>query len=106
MTISASRCAADKDLLIRSRDMYRDLSVALSEKIEELKIAEAENSGLSDQQTVALRAHRKAQQTVIELEASLVRNSKAEAAGGSVELDLTSARDEINARLAVWIAEG
>ena len=106
MTISASRRAADKDLLDRSRDLYRDLSVALSEEIEGLKNARAGNAGWGKEQEDALKSHRKSVQTVIELEANLVRNNKAEAAGGSVELDLTSARDEINARLAVWIAEG
>jgi hypothetical protein len=102
MTISAERRAAASDLLERTLDMYRDLSVALSERIAEFKagIGEAD----CKKPVGALQAHHRALQTVLDIEASLGIRNRACAAGGA-ELDLTAARAEILAKLAVWVAE-
>ncbi len=104
MTISAESTAAASDLLERTLELYRDLSVALRERITRFK----GSSGIGDVDCVkdvdALRAHHKALQTVLELEAGLVKRSRAGANGAGGELDLDGARAEILARLAVWPA--
>ena len=105
MTISAEGTAAAGDLLDRALELYRDLSVALRERITKFK----GSSGVGDVDCVkdveALRAHHKALQTVLEIEAGLVKRNRAGVQGEGGELDLDGARAEILARLAVWAAE-
>lgn len=99
MTISATDRAALSSRLEHSLELYRDLAVALSGRIADLKAgAGDEDCKLSE----ALKAHRRALQTVLEAEVNLAKRSKADGTG--LMLDLNSARAEILARLAVWVA--
>jgi hypothetical protein len=100
MTISADR-AADGDRLERTLELYRDLTMALRDRITLLK------AGTSDDVKGAAEvvgAHRKALQMVLEIEASLGKRTKATDGGSGAELDLGAARTEIVERLAVWVA--
>jgi DNA uptake protein ComE-like DNA-binding protein len=98
MTISATDRAVHSSRLEHSLELYRDLAVALSGRITDLKTgAGDEDCKLSE---AALKAHRRALQTVLEVEVSLAKRSNADGAG--TMLDLNSARAEILARLAVW----
>jgi len=99
MTISASGRAADSDRLDRALELYRDLSVALRGRVDQLK-AGADPAKADD----AVKVHQKAMLSVHDAEANLVKRSRAGA--GGVEIDLDSARAEILARLALWAAEG
>ena len=102
MTISANGRAPSDDTLERSLELYRDLSVALSEKIAIFKSTggdPVEKGGPVE----AAKEHRKALQTVLDIEASLGKRSRAWIEGTSLELDLLAARAEIVARLAVWL---
>jgi hypothetical protein len=99
MTSSAVDRAADSDRLERTLELYRDLTVALRDRITLLKSgAQADCKDA----TGAVRDHHKALQTVLEIEASLGKRSKPWAEGAGLELDLVAARAEIAARLAVW----
>jgi hypothetical protein len=102
MTISAKADVRDSDLLERAMDLYRDLSVALRRAIDGLQ-ADADTSGGPKGHLELIRSHQKSLQTVLELEASLGKRTKA--GGGGVELDLDAARAEIRARLAQWLAD-
>lgn len=85
-------------------DLYRDLTVALSERIADLKTRhgdDAECKKIGD----SLREHRRLMQSVFELEASLGKCRQL-GEGASGELDLGAARTEILARLATWSAGG
>jgi hypothetical protein len=104
MTISADFGSVASDVLARSLEEYRDLSLALRERITRLKAA----SPLGDdckEHVAAATAHHKALQTVLDLEASLVKRCRNWTDGGGGDLDLAAARAEILARLAVWAAE-
>ena len=102
MTISASDAAADSERLERTLELYRDLSVALSGQIAQLKAAtDGKLDGASAD--LALKLYSRAL-NVAEAEASLVKRSRAGSGAGDV-LDLDTARAEILARLAVWAAE-
>ena len=103
MTISANRRAAPSEALEQSLELYRDLSMALAEKIAELKAGDVNADGCNES-SETVKSHRKALQTVLEFEASLVKRSNAWIEGTSLELDLIAARAEIVARLAVWVA--
>ena len=103
MTISAEYEVHASDLLARAIELYRDLSLALQDKISVLK------SGIGldaiDKETEdAVKRHQKLLQSVLDIEASVGKRSKACGAGTAVELDLDAARAEIAARLAVWVA--
>lgn len=101
MTISAIEPGrADEDRLERNLVLYRDLSVALQEKITVIKAG----GGDADCKDVldALKAHQRALQTVLELEAGLVKKNRSWTDGGGGEFDLAAARAEILARLAAW----
>jgi hypothetical protein len=91
---------ADSDRLGRTLDLYRDLTVALRDRITLVKAGTGED--VKDALD-AVRDHRKVLQTVLEIEASLGIRSRAWA-GGTGELDLDAARAEIVARLAGWAA--
>ncbi len=101
MTISALDEVRAGDLLARNFELYRDLSVALSERITLLKAGSGEDDRCKE--TVeAVKAHHRALHTVLELEASLVKRSRCWTDGGGSDLDLAAARAEILAKLAVW----
>ena len=102
MTRSAGEWTGDSDWLDRALELYRDLSVALAEKIMALKAGNGRKDEC-EEAVKALEAHRKALQTVIDQEAKIGRRSR-EWAGGTGELDLDAARAEIVARLSVWTA--
>jgi hypothetical protein len=104
MTISADFGSAARDVLARSLEEYRDLSLALKERITRLKAA----SPLGDDCTehvAAAKAYHKALQTVLDLEASLVKRRRNWSDGGGQDLDLDAARAEILERLALWASE-
>lgn len=100
MSFSAPNEDGPDDLFDRNFKLYRDLFMALQDRITFLK------SGGDDpdcKETVeALKAYRRALQSVLDAEASLVKKRKSGAGGSGSELDLESARAEILARLAVW----
>lgn len=95
-------------MLEASLELYRDLSVALRGVITRLKATAGTNAGdakeAGKEVELALASHRKALQTVIDIEASFGKRKQAWADGAS-ELDLDAARAEIAQRLAVWLAE-
>jgi hypothetical protein len=104
MTISANGRAAASDLLERSLELYRDLSVALGERIAKFKLGGAGEDDDCRTQVDAVKDYHRALQTVLDLEASLGKRRKAWVDGTCVELDLAAARDEIRKRLAGWLA--
>lgn len=104
MTISASDEAADSDRLDRALELYRDLSVALRGQIDNLKAGVASGKDVKDA-VDALKVFTNAMNTAHDLEAGLVKRSRAGAGGAGACLDLDAARAEILARLAVWVAE-
>jgi hypothetical protein len=101
MTISALDEVRSDDLLGRNFKLYRDLSAALEGRIAQLKTGKDFDPACKET-LEALKAQQRALQTVLELEASLVKRSRGWADGGGVDLDLTAARAEIVARLALW----
>jgi hypothetical protein len=105
MTISASKGAADRDRLVQSLDLYRDLSVALGERIARLRADPSDDANCKESLD-AIKAHQRALQTVIDLEGSLEKRRQAWVDGTCTELDLGAAREEIRAKLAVWASEG
>jgi hypothetical protein len=101
MTISAIEPdRADEDRLARNLELYRDLSVALQERITVIR-AGGGDAGCKDV-LEAVKAHQRALQTVHEIEAGLVKKNRSWTDGGGGELDLAAARAEILARLAAW----
>jgi hypothetical protein len=105
MTISASKGAAGRDRVTQSLDLYRDLSVALGERIARLR-ADLNDDADCKQSLDAIKAHQRVLQYVLDLEGGLEKRKKAWIDGSCTELDLGAARDEIRARLAVWRADG
>lgn len=104
MTISAlDQTRADEDRLERNLELYRDLTVALRDQITLIKQGGGD-AGCKDV-VEAAKAHHKALQTVLDLEASLVKKHKTWTDGSGGELDLAAARTEILARLAAWAGE-
>lgn len=104
MTISADFGSVASDVLARSLEHYRVLSLALRERITRLEAA----SPLGDDckaHVAAAKDHHSALQTVLELEASLVKRRRYWTDWGGGDLDLAAARAEILERLAVWAAE-
>lgn len=100
MTISALEELGSNDFLDRNFELYRDLSVALQDRITLLK-AGGEPTATKDA-VDAVKAHHRALQTILDLEASLVKRKRCWTDGGGGELDLADARAEILARLAAW----
>lgn len=109
MTTAAFDRGASTSMLEASLELYRDLSVALRGLITRLKADAGMTAGdakeTGKEVESALASHRKALQTVLDLEASFGKRKQAWADGAS-ELDLDAARAEIAERLAVWLAEG
>jgi hypothetical protein len=103
MTISAGESAPDREVFERSIELYRDLSVALRERITHLKTEAGGSAGAQCRRELILR-HQAVLQSVLDLEAGLGTRvgRSGEASGG--ELDLDAARTEIRARLALWLA--
>lgn len=85
--------------------MYRDLSLGLRSRISALATlgsgGDADCKGGQD----AVKAHHRALQTVLDLEASLEKRKQPRSVGASGELDLDAARAEVLARLSVWLNE-
>lgn len=101
MTSSAGEWAGD-DFLGRALFLYRDLSVALADRIAALKAGLGGDADC-EKAMEALKVHQRQLQTVLYQEAKIGRRSR-EWAGGSGALDLDAARAEIVARLSVWAA--
>jgi hypothetical protein len=100
LTISADDGAGDSDRLERTLELYRDLTLALRNRITLLKAGTADDcKSLGGD----VKAHERALQSVLEIEASLGKRRKA---WGGFELDLDAARAEIARRLAVRVTEG
>lgn len=95
MTLSASPEDADGERLARNLELYRDLSLVLQAQVAAMRAGAATAEDAVD----AAKSHRKALQTVLELEASLVTRSR-NRTGGEPMLDLDAARAEILGRLA------
>lgn len=100
MTISAVDRAGDSDRLERSLELYRDLTVALRERITLLKAGTGDDG---KDLGGSVRELQRVLNTVLDIEAGLGKRRKA---WGGEALDLAAARDEIAARLAVRDAEG
>lgn len=105
MTNSAHDRMRDGDKLLDAVDLYRDLSGALRQRISLLKSHVGEDPDCGEA-VKALQSHQKALQTVLDIEERLGKRINAGGAGGSVELDLDAAREEILARLARWSSGG
>lgn len=105
MTNSAHDRMRDGDKLLDAVDLYRDLSGALRQRISLLKSHVGEDPDCGEA-VKALQSHQKALQTVLDIEERLGKRTNAGGAGGSVELDLGAAREEILARLARWSSGG
>lgn len=105
MTNSAHDRMRDGDKLLDAVDLYRDLSGALRQRISLLKSHVGEDPDCGEA-VKALQSHQKALQTVLDIEERLGKRTNAGGAGGSVELDLDAAREEILARLARWSSGG
>ena len=107
MQISAIDEVDAGDLLARNFELYRDLSLALQERITLLKAGVG--GGTADDPckaaVEAVKTHHRALQTVLELEASLVKRKRSWTDGGGGDLDLAAARAEILERLARWTSE-
>ena len=100
MTISADG-AADGDRLERTLALYRDLTVALRDRLTLLETG----ADWNEKETADdVRRHRNALQTVLDIEASLGKRTKATDGGAGLALDLDAARAEVVERLAVWAA--
>jgi hypothetical protein len=100
MTFSAD--AADSDRLERNLALYRDLTVALRDRIALMKAGtEDDLMEIVD----AVRSHRRSLRAVLGIEAGLGKRTEANDEGTGAELDLDAARAEVLARLAVWAAE-
>lgn len=98
MTISANGTLHSGDLLERNVDLYRDLSVVLKERLTFLR--SGGNDPAAKETVEAIKAHHKALQTVLDLEASLVTRNRR--GTENADLDLDAARAEIATRLAAW----
>ena len=104
MAISADDRAANQDRLDQTLALYRDLTVALRDRVTLLEAGTGDKSDC-DAAAKAVTDHHRALQTILQIEASLgIRSRASDGAGG--ELDLGAARAEILARLAVWSDAG
>jgi hypothetical protein len=102
LTISAVDRANDSDRLERALELYRDLTVALRDRITLLK-AGTEGEKVRKELGGDVKQLEGVIGTVIGIEERL---GKRRNAWGGVELDLDAARAEIAQRLAVRAAEG
>jgi hypothetical protein len=100
MTNSAENRGMREPMLAHSLGLYRDLSEALSTQIAQLQAEQGDSKDLED----AVKAHRRILQTALEIGASLVKRSEANA--DRPELDLDAARAEIAERLARRLVGG
>ena len=103
MTSSAGEWAGDSDWLGRTFELYRDLSVALRDRITFLKAGVGEDADDKKTLVESIKDHQRILQTVLDNEGKIGRRSR-EWAGGTGVLDLDAARAEIVARLSVWAA--
>ena len=105
MTSSASSRGADGDRLARTLELYRDLTMALRDRITVLSKPGTDAEAPLREALRVVRDHHMALRTVLDIEEGLKEGSKADVDGGGA-YDLDAARAEILARLAVWNAEG
>jgi hypothetical protein len=103
MTSSAGEWAGDSDWLGRTFELYRDLSVALRDRITCLTEGVGEDADGRKTLAKSIKDYQRILQTVLDHEGKIGRRSR-EWAGGNGELDLDAARAEIVARLSVWAA--
>ncbi|MEL6236569.1 MAG: hypothetical protein AAFR46_19405 [Pseudomonadota bacterium] len=80
------------------------MAESLAEAIQALR-SQASDRAQAKEQLEVIRLHQKALQTVIDLEVGLEKRADTESAGGSGELDLDAARDEIHRRVSGIRAE-
>jgi hypothetical protein len=107
MTFSASEPAAGSDRLVRSLMLYRDLSVVLLGRIEQLKAKTiGDDAEICKDAETDLKSYRRILLSVFDAEASLDQRSSAGGGGAGVELDLDAARADILERLGLRAAEG
>ncbi len=103
MTISAQEAFDADDMFARNVGLYRDLSVALQARVTHLMNGAGETGADAWKEAMdAAKSHQRQLQTVLELEASLVRRCRSTTRGGGEALDLDAARAEILERLARW----
>jgi hypothetical protein len=103
MTSSAVDRAADGERLVRAHGLYRDLTVALEDRITRLQAETGEEADCTGTRAV-VRDHQSALQTLRDIEARLGTGRGTDTGGSTLDLD--AARVEIGARLAVWAAAG
>ncbi|WP_424927665.1 hypothetical protein [Amaricoccus tamworthensis] len=106
MSKSKPHDLSQSDRLVRSLELYRDVSVALRRRIEELKEEDPRSDIDCKQAAAAIAAHQKALQTLLDLEARLAKQNSTPVRGDGLELDLETARAEIFSRIDVWRAKG
>lgn len=95
MTIPSGDAEAAERLLTHARQLYHNLAGELSKALRSIG-AEAED-GAAKGRADTIRAHRKALQTVLEIELQLVKDAQREGAGHVI--DLEAARAEVYRRL-------
>jgi hypothetical protein len=105
MTISAANPVMPSDLLERSLELYRDLALGLRARISRLTSTGSDADVDCKGGQEAIKAHQKALQTVLDIEASLGKSVQSRGAGTSTELDLDAARAEVLARLSLWASQ-
>lgn len=94
------------DRLARSLELYRDVSVALRRRIEDLKVEDPLSDIDCKKAAAAIAAHQKALQTLLDLEVRLEKQRSTPVRGDGLELDLETARAEIFSRIDVWRQKG
>jgi hypothetical protein len=103
MTISAPNGIEEAVRLSQSLELYRELTVALRERISNLKSGST-GDAYCRQSVEMVRAHYKALRTVIDLEDSIAEQKPVGTEEPINESDLDAARAEIASRLSVWAA--
>lgn len=101
MTISKDSAAGAERLLAHARQLYQNLAQELTRAIRVLNSGAEDDSAKGRAETI--RAHRKALQTVLDLEIQLAKDIKPEEKHG---IDLEAARAEIYQRLDRLAAAG
>lgn len=95
MDTPLSDAAVAERLIAHARKLYHDLTDELMNALELLRSGEVDQEAKGRAETI--RSHRKALQTVLEIEIQFVKNAKEK--GGPGAIDLEAARDEIFRRL-------
>ena len=93
-----------EQLLRHARTLYQKLTEALSLALDRLEVGEEDPLPDAKSRAETIRAHRKALQTVLDIQAQLVRD--AEKAESVRSINVEAARREIYRRLDRLMAEG